>query len=368
MAATGTSLPAEPVGVVQRRPLVLGEELGGGLLRAEPGVVLPHPREDVLGGEQALGFDLVGQQPVRGPAGRHAVRVRRLVERRVDRVAAEAARRLDVVQERRRAERQLDHVVEQLEPGAVAEPHAELPEPPAGQPVAGRQPDVLGLEPAQDLADPRPVVGVALEVAPVRVDRPPVRRAVDVVDGPADRRQPAGDERLAQALRRDRQVGHRREPAEALAEHAPAVDAELARISSAVAHDRVGAEVGQVRRLLGRLVARDHRADRRRSAGAALVEQQHAVVGERAASSSRSAGSSAGSPRTPGRPGGTRGTAGRAPSGAATSRVKTVIVRPSGRAWSSGTTCSRSVRTAPGARYVSGGDTTGEEIWLIGAL
>ena len=163
----------------------------------------------MLGGEVALGLDLVGQQAMGRPARRHAVGVRRLVERRVDRVAIEANAVLGVVQERERPERQLDDVMQQLEPGAVAEPQPELPEPPAGQAVAGRQPHLLGVEPLKDVADARPIVGVPLEVAPVLVDQPSVGGAVDVVDGPPDRRQAAGQERLAKALRRDRQVGHR---------------------------------------------------------------------------------------------------------------------------------------------------------------
>jgi hypothetical protein len=40
------------------------------------------------------------------------------------------------------------------------------------------------------------------------------------------------------------------------------------------------------------------------------------------------------------------------PLGAASSRVKTVILAPSGLEWSSGTEWARSVRTAPGTRWV----------------
>src|SRR3712207_6979986 len=46
----------------------------------------------------------------------------------------------------------------------------------------------------------RSVLGIAL-VEPARLrDRPRVRRAVDVVDRPADGRQPAGDERLRETV------------------------------------------------------------------------------------------------------------------------------------------------------------------------
>ena len=56
------------------------------------------------------------------------------------------------MQERERPEGQLDDVVEALEAVARTEPHPELAEPTRGQPVAGRQPDVLRVEPVLDLA------------------------------------------------------------------------------------------------------------------------------------------------------------------------------------------------------------------------
>ena len=197
---------------------------------------------------------------------------------------------LDVASERRRVHRQLEHVVEQLPAGTVAEPHAELPEPAGGQALARVEQERLVVESSMDVADPGTVLRVALEVALVHVDDAAVRRGVDVVDRAADRRQAAGDERLAQPLGRDRQVGHRGEAAEALAEHAPALDAELAPDRLGVADDRIRPEVGQVVGLrLGR-VARDDPADRRRSAGPALVEQQHAVVAQRRGPSSPWAG------------------------------------------------------------------------------
>ena len=128
MAATGTVVRREGVRVVELRPGVLGEDLGDLAMRLQPAVVLEHPREDVLGGEVPLGLDDVGLEPVRRPPGRDAVGVARLVERRVDRIPREAHARLDVVQPRQRAERQLDDVMEMLEAVAVAELEAELAE------------------------------------------------------------------------------------------------------------------------------------------------------------------------------------------------------------------------------------------------
>ena len=93
------------------------------------------------------------------------------MERGVDRVAAETHRLLHVVQEGPRAERQLDDVVDLLEAGAVAELEAELEEAARGEPVAEREPDVLVVEPAEDVPDPFAVFGVALEIGPVLLDR-----------------------------------------------------------------------------------------------------------------------------------------------------------------------------------------------------
>jgi hypothetical protein len=118
-------------------------------------------------------------------------------------------------------------VVDLLEAGAVAEFEAKLEEAARGEPVAGREPDVLVVEPVEDVPDPFAVPRVAPEVGPVLLDRAGPRRGVHVIDGPADRRQAAGDDRLAQAFRGKREVGHRAEAAEALAEDAPPIDAEF---------------------------------------------------------------------------------------------------------------------------------------------
>jgi hypothetical protein len=99
------------------------------------------------------------------------------------------------------------------------------------------------------------------------------------------RRQAAGDERLAQAVRGERQVGNRAEPAEALSEYAPGRAAgQLAPDELGVQHDAVGAEVGQVISLgLGRTHARQRLPGGGGGpAGAALVQQQYSVVGQRA--------------------------------------------------------------------------------------
>ena len=72
--------------------------------------------------------------------------------------------------------------------------------------AVSRSPDgsrTVVAEAADERADAVAVAGVALVVAAVALAHPRVRRAVDVVDRPADRRQPAGDERLAQPVGRE---------------------------------------------------------------------------------------------------------------------------------------------------------------------
>src|SRR5262245_50123819 len=170
--------------------------------------------------------------------------------------------------------------MDQLTTGAVAKLQPDLPEAPAGEAVAGRQADVLVIEAPDDLRDAGPVLRVAGEVDLVHLDNPLPRRRVDLVRWLADRRQPAGQERLAQPIGGDGQVRHGAEAAEALAEDAPAVDAELLPDQLGVPDDAVSAEVGHVRGLRVGRVARDV-ADGRRAAGPALVDQQHAVVGDR---------------------------------------------------------------------------------------
>jgi hypothetical protein len=103
------------------------------------------------------------------------------------------------------------------------------------------------------------------------VDRSGRGDVVLAVDDHVDRRgKPLGGEREVR--------GHA-EAAEALAEHAPALDPEPAPDQLGVANDRVSAKVGQVLGLLRR-VAPAQRTDRSRASGAALIEHQHAEVAQ----------------------------------------------------------------------------------------
>ena len=281
------------LGVVEPWPRVLGEKIRGLAMGTERSVVLEHPRVDVLGREHLRVADLIGQEPIGGPACRDAVRVRRLVEGRVDRVTRELDRPFDVRQERPRSERKLKNVVEQLEPGAVAEPQTELPEAAHGELVTGSEQDRVVLQAAVDLADPRAVLRISLEIALVLLDQTHIRGAVDVVHGPPDRGEAAGEERLAEPVGRDRQVGHRCEPAETLPEHAPALHAQLLADQLRIPDDRIRAKMGQVRRLGGRGLAGDL-VHRRGPPGPPLVQQQDPVVLQR---SGHPAGRRAGRPR-----------------------------------------------------------------------
>ena len=98
----GNLVRLESLAVVQRRPLVRGEQLRGVAQRGERPVVLEHPRIDHLAGEE-LGrrSELIGEQTLRGPAGRAAVGVARLVHDGIQRIARETGLRLDAVPERR---------------------------------------------------------------------------------------------------------------------------------------------------------------------------------------------------------------------------------------------------------------------------
>ena len=229
--------------------------------------------------EEELGRVLVGggQQALRRPPRRAAVGPARLLEHGVERVAREAERRLDVVAEGGRVGGLLEDVVQPLGAVAHAQHVAELLQAPRGQPVARGQADVLGLQTPAQREHALAVVGVALVVAPAALERAGVGRAVDVVDARPDRGQAAGHERLAHALGRHRQVAHDAQPAEALAEQAPVLDAQLAADVLGVADDRVGAVVHEA---LGLLAPGQpgQRADRARAPGAPLVEHEDAEL------------------------------------------------------------------------------------------
>ena len=127
------------------------------------------------------------------------------------------------------------------------------------------------------------VAGVPLVVRGVLADDGAIGVPVDVVGGHGQPGQPAGDERLPDAVRGEGQIGNRAHPAEALSQHAPRhVAGQLAPDQLGVEHDAVGPEVRQV-------IGLGLRAESRQRlpvhgggpASTALVEQQHPVVVQR---------------------------------------------------------------------------------------
>jgi hypothetical protein len=77
---------------------------------------------------------------------------------------------------------------------------ADLAEAAARETVASRKPNVLGIEPAAEVAHAASVSRIAVVVAAVPVEHPLVGGAVHVVDVASDRGQATGEERLAQPL------------------------------------------------------------------------------------------------------------------------------------------------------------------------
>ena len=182
-------------------------------------------------------------------------------------------------------------------------------QPARGQPVAARQPHVLGLEARDERAHPLAVLREARVVAAVALDharrrwrgrrRRRARRSRGTPPVTNASRSPSGaSERYANDA----------QPAEALAEHAPALDAQRLAQQLGVAHDRVGAEVRQVRR---RSRSRAPASSARCRAGRAAARGSPSARGP--ASPGRAGCRSAATPRSPARPAGRPGTASRAP-------------------------------------------------------
>jgi hypothetical protein len=85
----------------------------------------------------------------------------------------------------------------------------------------------VGFEPIDYRPHPVAVLGVARVVGAVLVQDAAVGRPVDVVDMAFERGEPARNESGFEALRGEREVSDDAEPAEALAQHAPALYPQL---------------------------------------------------------------------------------------------------------------------------------------------
>ncbi|CAL2073818.1 protein of unknown function [Streptomyces murinus] len=295
----------ETVAVVQRGPVGAGgEQLGGLAQRAQGGVRLEHPGVDGLAGEQqrlVAGERLRGVEPGElgadafgGPGGGAGVlAVDRLVDEGVEGVARERQQALDLLLEgvrqlgpgRGADERVREEVVEAVAAVAAAEHQAEGLEGLDGEAVAVRQDHVMGEQVVGDAAGPLDVLRVPGVVRGDLAFDAGVGGAVDVLGVGVQGGQSAGDQGGVQALGGEREVRHRAEAAEALAEDGPGGAAgDLGADGLAVAHDGVGAEVGEVVGLCGRAAAPREGlpGGGGGTARAALVEQQYAVLVERA--------------------------------------------------------------------------------------
>src|SRR5450759_4770889 len=127
---------------------------------------------------------------------------------------------------------------------------------------------------------------IPLVVVTVSIQHAAVGRRVHLVRVAADGRETARYQGFAQSLRRDREICGDAEAAEALAEDAPSVDAELAPYPFGVPHDRVGSEVFEVIHLLSWSKS-GQRSDRCRTSGATLVQHQNAEVSQSAVEPAR---------------------------------------------------------------------------------
>ena len=166
--------------------------------------------------------------------------------------------------------------------GPVAHPEhlSELTEPSPRQPIAAGEMHDIVVEALMQRQRPLAVGRIPLVVAAVALEHALVRAGVDVVDARPEGRDATGDERFLQPFGRQRQVRDHAHAAEALPEHAPALDAQLAADPLGVADDRIGAEVREIVGLLLRAHSGE-RSDRRRAAGATLVEHQDAELPQR---------------------------------------------------------------------------------------
>ena len=260
---------------------MLSQNLRRLAMRAQARMFIPHPREDVLCSKQVASHCLLRGESVCRPAGGTAVGVRGLMERRVNRITLPGRCHLHVDHECGGTKGQLQQVVQPFKPGAVAEPHPNLPQPTRCEAVAVGQAHVFLVEPAQQHPQTIEVSRVSVVIALIRFAHAHPCRRVDLVHGPiGDRREASGDQYLPQTLGRQRQISERGESAEALTQQTPAVDAEFGANQFEIAHDRVGAKMREVLCLVEAGCAWDDWPDRRGSPCAPLVKQQDPELGQ----------------------------------------------------------------------------------------
>ncbi len=178
-------------------------------------------------------------------------------------------------------ERVFQQVVQGVAAAGGAEHPAQALEGRHGEPRAARHDHLVAGQVAGHGPGPVGVHREPLVVPPVALGHDRIGDPVHVVGGGIEAGQAAGEERLPDPLRGERQVGGRAEAAEALAQHAPRLVAgQPPPDQLRIPDDRVGPEVAQVVRLGPGAAQPAQRVPGRRGgpAGAALVEEQHPVV------------------------------------------------------------------------------------------
>mmetsp|Transcript_8490 Transcript_8490/g.35449 ORF Transcript_8490/g.35449 Transcript_8490/m.35449 type:complete len:294 (+) Transcript_8490:504-1385(+) len=237
------------------------------------------------------------------PARGSALAVDALVEGSVERVAVERLCSLDAAEELEAElldaadvhECSLHEIVQALEASVHAKANAELLEPPGRQLAAKGQHDLIGAQVLHHRTHALLVHGIALIVAAVAVHHPGGERSVNLLSVTAEWGEPSAEERGREAFRRNAEIVSEHESAKGLAQHRPlaVLAQQLLPDQLGIADNRVCTKEAQMAgngvlvtlELLQCLLV-----DRCAQAGAALVQQQQAVLLQRALHPARCAG------------------------------------------------------------------------------
>ena len=295
----------QPFGVVDApEACVLHQHVHRGLERAERGLLLVHPGEHGLAGEQhrppvPREFGMPVAHALRGPADRLvqlAVGVDELLQRPVQRSRTGSGHHLvqEFVAQLRFGghgpvgvqERIIHDPMHPLETRLHAEIGAQRLEAFHGEPVAVGQPHILAGQPVGHGGHALHILRVTLVILPGLHRHARERVFVDLGGVGRHVRDAAGGEAGGHPLREQRQVGQGQEPAVALSERDPARAAELGAAQMfEVTDDGVGEETFEIRGLrfgaAGGQPRHRMRVDAVRPSGAALVGQYDAEVLDR---------------------------------------------------------------------------------------
>ena len=266
--------------VVERRPLVRGQEVGHLQPGAQTGVLDEGLTAHVLACQQGgIVVEDRGAHPLRGPVGGAGVGPAGLVDDGVEREpAAEGQALPQVVAEGPGVGVALQEVVDRVRSPGPAQQGAERAQALGSYEIPSRRPQ---LAPTGLLNQGRHAVAVLGEAGVVLLALEAhrlVAEGVDLVDAVPDGGQATGDVDLLQALGVLGEVPGDAEPSEGLAQQAPALQAQSAAQVLAVLDDLIGAQVseqpGGVCWGAGG-IGPVHRAG---GSGAALVDEDESVV------------------------------------------------------------------------------------------